>query len=62
MTSEPKFHDMTQLYVQSVRAHASRPLFGTKSGGAWRWITYGDFGADVGENLVEDGFQGRVFG
>ena len=47
MTSEPKFHDMTQLYVQSVRAHASRPLFGTKVGDTWRWTTYGDFGADV---------------
>ncbi len=47
MFSEPKFHDMTQLYVQSVRAHAARPLFGTKVGGAWRWTTYGEFGADV---------------
>jgi len=47
MTSEPTFHDMTQLYVQSVRAHATRPLFGTKYGDTWRWTTYGEFGADV---------------
>ncbi len=47
MPSESKFQNMTQLYAHAVKAHATRPLFGTKVGGEWKWTTYGEFGAEV---------------
>src|SRR5262249_7916660 len=39
---------------KSTRKFAHKPLFGTKTGGAWRWITYDQFRKDV------DRFRGAL--
>lgn len=40
--------DLVSMLAESVRRHASRPLFGTLSPeGAWTWMTYEQFGAQV---------------
>ncbi|MFT5355946.1 MAG: long-chain acyl-CoA synthetase [Polyangiales bacterium] len=47
MPFKPKYETLVQVYTQSIEAYADRPLFGTKSGGTWRWLTYGAFGRKV---------------
>ncbi len=42
------------LFEKSTRRFANAPLFGTKLGGAWRWITYDEFRKDV------DRFRGAL--
>lgn len=44
---KPRFNDLVTLYKDTVSRNASRPLFGTKRNGAWEWITYSQFAADV---------------
>jgi long-chain acyl-CoA synthetase len=44
--AEP-FKNLVELCERSVRTYADRPLFGTKDGESWRWITYAEFGAQV---------------
>lgn len=34
---------MVAIYEHSVESYADRPLFGTKSGGEWKWMTYRRF-------------------
>ena len=41
--------DLVQLYRESCRDYADRPLFGTRMDGTWSWMTYRQFGA-----LVDD--------
>ncbi len=40
---EPRFKDLVTLFQESASRHASRPIFGTKSGGTWNWLTYAEF-------------------
>ncbi len=42
-----QFSNLVDLYVRSCAKYASRPLFGSKKGGAWQWVTYGRFAEDV---------------
>ena len=46
--------NLVDLWQKSSKAHADRPLFGTKTGGVWTWITYREF-----EKLVDD-FRGAL--
>ncbi|MBM4361673.1 MAG: long-chain fatty acid--CoA ligase [Deltaproteobacteria bacterium] len=41
------YGSLVELLDASARAHAQKPLFGSKIGGAWRWITYDEFRKDV---------------
>ncbi len=45
----PKFKTLVDIYERSVRAFADRPLFGTKSGGTWDWMSYGEFAKHTDE-------------
>ncbi|HSQ65908.1 MAG TPA: AMP-binding protein, partial [Polyangiaceae bacterium] len=42
-----QFRNLVELFERSCGLYASRPLFGTKRGGAWEWITYGEVHALV---------------
>jgi long-chain acyl-CoA synthetase len=44
---EPRYKTLVDVYEKSVSAYGSRPLFGTKTGAGWGWVTYGEFGALV---------------
>ncbi|MGF1465912.1 MAG: AMP-dependent synthetase/ligase [Sandaracinaceae bacterium] len=46
---EPKFATLLDIYRASVRRFADRPLFGTKAGGAWTWLTYRQFAEQTDE-------------
>jgi long-chain acyl-CoA synthetase len=48
MPFEPRYRSLVDVFERTVEAHRGRPLFGTKQGGGWGWITYGEFA-----NLVE---------
>ncbi len=43
----PKFVTLVEIFDLAMREYGDRPLFGTKTDGAWRWITYAEFGARV---------------
>jgi long-chain acyl-CoA synthetase len=47
MHFEPRFRTLVEVLEHSAKAHASRPLFGTKKAGGWSWMTYGEFSAEV---------------
>lgn len=47
MAHEMKFRNLVQLYQHAVAEFPTRPLFGTKVAGTWRWMTYAEFGAQV---------------
>lgn len=49
-----QFASLVELLEKSTRKFAHKPLFGTKTGGAWRWITYDQFRKDV------DRFRGSL--
>jgi long-chain acyl-CoA synthetase len=53
MTSR-KFDDLVDMQQKSVAAFGNRNLFGTKEAGAWRWLTYAEFGRRV------DDFRGGL--
>jgi len=38
-----RFATLVELCEKSCEKFAARPLFGTKEGGGWRWIRYGEF-------------------
>ncbi len=38
------FTNLVGLQAQSCKRYADRELFGTKTDGQWRWMTYGEFG------------------
>ncbi|MBI4953288.1 MAG: long-chain fatty acid--CoA ligase [Myxococcales bacterium] len=44
-----KFENLVDLWEKSCEKFAENELFGTKSSGAWTWITYGEF-----KKLVDD--------
>ncbi|MBX3251586.1 MAG: long-chain fatty acid--CoA ligase [Myxococcales bacterium] len=44
---QPKYRNLVEIFEQSVRSFADRPLFGTKKDGAWVWMTYREFGQQV---------------
>ena len=48
-TFEPKFKTLCEIYERSVREFADRELFGTKQDGAWKWMTYAEFGRQTDE-------------
>jgi long-chain acyl-CoA synthetase len=48
------FKSLWDLFEKSTGQFAHKPLFGTKLGGAWRWITYDEFRKDV------DRFRGAL--
>src|SRR5450432_35852 len=41
------FKTLVELWETSTERHGPRELFGTKTGGAWHWITYSDFKLEV---------------
>lgn len=41
------FASLVDLQRRASEAYADRPLFGTKTDGAYAWMTYGEFGAQV---------------
>jgi long-chain acyl-CoA synthetase len=43
----PNFKTLVELWEQSTERHGPRELFGTKTNGAWHWITYGQFKLEV---------------
>lgn len=45
----PKYENLVEIFEQSVKEHAERPLFGVKQGGAWKWMTYREFGKQTDE-------------
>ena len=47
MTFKPKFTSLPDIYAHSISQFGGRPLFGTKSGGTWKWMTYREFGEAV---------------
>jgi long-chain acyl-CoA synthetase len=42
--SVPACTTLVDLYQHGQRSHSDNPLFGTRTGGGWSWITYGEFG------------------
>jgi long-chain acyl-CoA synthetase len=48
-TFQPKFETLVDIYENSVRRFADRPLFGTKQGDSWQWMTYRDFAGHTDE-------------
>jgi long-chain acyl-CoA synthetase len=49
-----KYENLVDMFQQSVKAHGSRSLFGTKKNGAWSWTSY----AAVGKLI--DQFRGGL--
>ena len=43
MTFEPKFQTLIDIYRHSTEKYRDLPLFGTKQGDSWVWMTYGEF-------------------
>jgi long-chain acyl-CoA synthetase len=41
------FRTLVELWEKSTELHGPRELFGTKSGGAWHWISYAEFKLEV---------------
>jgi long-chain acyl-CoA synthetase len=41
------YRTLVELWEKSSEAHGPRELFGTKTGGIWRWISYADFKLEV---------------
>ncbi len=41
---EPRFNTLVDIYTHSIDRFADRPLFRTKTDGAWHWLTYREFG------------------
>jgi long-chain acyl-CoA synthetase len=41
------FKTLVELWEQSTERHGPRELFGTKTQGAWHWITYAEFKLEV---------------
>jgi long-chain acyl-CoA synthetase len=47
--ASPKFETLVDVFQNSTRTFASRPLFGEKKNGQWTWMTYAKFA-----QLVDD--------
>ncbi|MCB9596673.1 MAG: long-chain fatty acid--CoA ligase [Sandaracinaceae bacterium] len=46
---KPKYSNLIEIFEHSVKAHADRPLFGVKQRGAWKWMSYREFGKQTDE-------------
>ena len=46
-----KFQTLVDIYQDAIKTFPDNPLFGTKSGGQWSWMTYLEFGRKT------DGFR-----
>ncbi|MBX3225342.1 MAG: long-chain fatty acid--CoA ligase [Labilithrix sp.] len=46
-----KFQTLVDIYHDALKTYPDNPLFGTKSGGQWSWMTYLEFGRTT------DGFR-----
>lgn len=53
MAQSEQYHDLVDVLQKSVSRFGPRPLFGTKRGGKWEWLTYAEFGRRV--DLVRGG-------
>ena len=60
MDPKPKFETLVDVYRRSTELFADRDLFGTKSGGRWRWMSYREFHADT--EAVRAGLAGLGVG
>jgi long-chain acyl-CoA synthetase len=54
MASYERYETVVDIFNHSVASYPSRDLFGTKTGGVWRFSTYAEFGRDVGK--IRGGF------
>jgi len=46
---KPRYDDLVEVFEQSVKKFADRPLFGTKRRGEWKWMSYREFGRHTDE-------------
>ena len=44
MVSVAQFGTIVDIFKHSVSTFPTRPLFGMKKDGTWRWTTYAEFG------------------
>jgi long-chain acyl-CoA synthetase len=42
-----RFGTLVDIYQQAFKEFGDRPAFGTKTGAAWQWITYAQFGSMI---------------
>jgi long-chain acyl-CoA synthetase len=49
-----KFQTLVDIYLDSLKTFPDNPLFGTKRGGQWQWMTYLEFGRQT------DGFRAAL--
>jgi long-chain acyl-CoA synthetase len=54
------FKTLVELWERSTERHGPRELFGTKTGGAWNWITYAEFKLEV--DALRSGLAGLGVG
>jgi long-chain acyl-CoA synthetase len=46
---KPKYPSLVAVFDESTKRFASRPLFGSKRGSEWVWMTYGEFASEVAD-------------
>lgn len=44
-----KFDTLVELQQKATAAYSSNPMFGTKVGGAFEWISFSEFDVEVGK-------------
>lgn len=44
---KPQYDTLCAVFDAATTKFAERPLFGTKRGGEWQWMTYGEFAREV---------------
>jgi len=40
---QPRFESLVEIYEHAISKYKDQPLFGTKVGGDWQWMTYAEF-------------------
>jgi len=45
MAFEPRFQTLIDIFRHATKEFSDNPLFGVKTGGQWRWMTYEEFSA-----------------
>jgi long-chain acyl-CoA synthetase len=58
----PRFESLVAIYEHATSTFGDRPLFGTKTGGEWKWMTYREFATHTDEvraAFAELGIGGR---
>jgi long-chain acyl-CoA synthetase len=48
-TFKPQYETLCAVFDASTKKYADRPLFGSKVGGEWKWMTYGQFAREVAD-------------